>query len=182
MERFTFITLSLLYSCLALAHSSYQIDLIIFAYPNQNNKLSIATPIISPSPNTLLLKTDTKPSKKPYRLLGPSHSSLQNEYYLLTRKGHFQVLGHYSWIQPSTNQDQVALPFMEEKGWKMQGTLNIQQNTYYSFAINLQLSPPDMPQESFTVSHKQRLKSNVIYYLDHAQIGMLVTIHQPHKT
>lgn len=178
MERLIIITLSILYSCLALAKSSYQIDLIIFAHPNQNPDMAVDAPFIPISANAISLKTDTEKSGKPYRLLSPSSSSLRDEYYLLTRKSHYQVLGHYSWRQPANNQSSVALPVVEHNGWQIQGKLNVIQSNYYSFDAELQVSPPSNPQSSFTVSQKQRLKDGVVYYLDNAQIGMLVKIHQ----
>ena len=178
MDRLIIITLSLLYSCLTLAKSSYQIDLIIFAQPNQNRELSVEAPLIPTNANAISLKSDTKKSGKPYHLLSPSSSSLHDEYYLLTRKSRYQVLGHYSWKQPANNQSTVALPFVDHNGWQMQGTLNIKQSNYYSFDAELQVSPPNNPQSSFTVSQKQRLKDDVVYYLDNAQIGMLVKIHK----
>ncbi|WP_454785892.1 CsiV family protein [Legionella sp. WA2024007413] len=178
MERLIIITLSLLYSALTLAKSSYQIDLIIFAQPNQNKTFSVDVPLIPTNPNAISLKLDSEKSGKPYHLLSPSSSSLRDEYYLLTRKSRYQVLGYYSWKQPGNNQSSVALPFADHNGWQMQGTLNIKQSNYYSFDAELQISPPDNPQTSFSVSQKQRLKDNVVYYLDNAQIGMLVKIHK----
>ncbi|MGL5741046.1 MAG: CsiV family protein [Legionella sp.] len=176
MERLI-ITLSILYSCLALAKSSYQIDLIVFAHPNQNRSV-VDAPLIPINTNALSLTTDAEKSGKPYRLLSPSFSSLRDEYYLLTRKSHYQVLGHYSWRQPANNQSSVALPVVDHNGWQMHGTFNVKQSNYYTFDADLQVSPPNAPQSSFTVSQKQRLKGNVVYYLDNAQIGMLVKIHQ----
>jgi hypothetical protein len=178
MDRLIIIILSILYSSLALSGSSYQIDLIVFAHPNQNSGVTVDTPLIPLSSNAITLQTDTTKSGKPYRLLPASQSSLGDEYYLLTRKGHYQVLGHYSWRQPANNQSKIALPFVDQHGWQMQGTLNVRQSNYYSFESELQLSPPNNPQQSFTVSQKQRLKDNVIYYLDNAQIGMVVKIHR----
>ncbi|KTD10725.1 hypothetical protein Lgra_1691 [Legionella gratiana] len=178
MERLIIIILSILYSCSALAKPPYQIDLIVFTHPNQISGLTIDAPLLPPSSNSISLRPDTEKSGKPYHLLPASYSSLRDEYYLLTRKGHYQVLGHYSWRQPANNQSKVTLPLVEHNGWQMQGTLDIRQSNYYSFDAELQVSPPSNPQESFTVSQKQRLKGDVIYYLDNAQIGMLVKIHK----
>lgn len=177
MERLIII-FSMLYSCLALAKPSYQIDLILFAHPNQSSGITVDAPPIPLNSNSISLETDTEKSGKPYHLLPASHSSLQDEYYLLTRKSHYQVLGHYSWRQPSNNQSKVTLPFVDHNGWQIQGILNVKQSNYYSFDAELQISPPSNPQESYIVSQKQRLKGNVVYYLDNAQIGMLVKIHQ----
>ncbi|ARB91728.1 CsiV family protein [Legionella longbeachae] len=178
MERSIIIILSILYSCCSFAKSLYQIDLIIFTHPNQISGLTINTPLLPTSSDAISLHPDKEKSGKPYRLLPVSYSSLRDEYYLLTRKGHYQVLGHYSWRQPANNQSKVALPFAEHNGWQMQGTLDIRQSNYYSLDAELQVSPPSHPHESFLVTQKQRLKGNVIYYLDNAQVGMIVKIHQ----
>lgn len=178
MQRLFIITISFLYASLALAQSSYQIDLILFAHPNQNNEMAVNTPLIPMNSNAITLKDDTEKSAKPYRLLSPSASSLRDEYYLLSRRSHYQVLGHYSWRQPANNQSSVALPLIEQHGWQMQGILNIRQSNYYIFDAKFQISPPNNPQSSFTVSQKQRLKGNSVYYLDNSQIGMLVKIHK----
>jgi hypothetical protein len=177
MQRLFIITMSILYSCLAVAKASYQIDLIVFAHPNQNSGISGNTPFIPINSNAISLKADTEKSENPYRLLSPSNSSLRDEYYLLSRKSHYQVLGHYSWRQPANNRSSVALPLVDLSGWQMQGILNITQSNYYIFDAELQVSPSNNPQSSFTVLQKQRLKANVIYYLDNAQIGILVKIH-----
>ncbi|KTC89944.1 peptidoglycan binding protein CsiV [Fluoribacter dumoffii] len=178
MERLIILTISFLYSALALAQASYQIDLIIFAHPNQITGLAVDTPLIPMNTNAIPLKMETDKSGKPYRLLPPSSSSLRDEYYLLTRKSRYQVLGHYSWRQPANNQSNVVLPLAEHNGWQMQSTINVKQSNYYSFDAEVQVSPPGNPQSSFTVSQKQRLKGEVVYYLDNAQIGMLVKIHK----
>ncbi|KTD41657.1 CsiV family protein [Legionella parisiensis] len=178
MERLIIITLSILYSCLTLAKSSYQIDLIIFAHPNQNPDMTVDAPLIPMGAHAILLKSDAEKSGKPYLLLSPSSSSLRDEYYLLTRKSRYKVLGHYSWKQPANNQSSVALPVVEHNGWQIQGKFNVVQSNYYSFDAELQVSPPSNPQSSFTVSQKQRLKDDVVYYLDNALIGMLVKIHK----
>ncbi|STY28972.1 Protein of uncharacterised function (DUF2803) [Legionella wadsworthii] len=178
MERLITIILGILYSCLTFAQPSYQIDLILFAHPNANTGKTIDSPLLPMSTHVISLKMDGDKSGKPYHLLPPSSSSLRDEYYLLSRKSPYQVLGHYSWKQPSNNQTSVALPLAEQHGWQMQGTVNVKQSTYYSFEAELQVSSPSNPQSSFIISQKQRLKSDVVYYLDNALVGMLVKIHK----
>lgn len=180
MRQLLITIIILLYSCLALAKPDYQIDLILFAqnaHTKHSLKESINLPLIPIPTNAIVLKTNSAKVPKPYYLLPRSYSSLKDHDYLLSRKSSYPVLGHYSWRQPASNQSRVALPLTEHHGWKIQGTLQITQSTYYYFNATLQASSPDTPQTSFTVIQKQRLKSNVIYYLDHEQLGMLVRIH-----
>lgn len=172
------VALSILYSCLSFAKPAYQIDLIVFAHPNQNEKITVEMPFLPMNAHAILLKSDPNKSAQLYSLLPPSYSSLRNEYYLLSRKSNYQILGHYSWRQPAKNQSPVALPLIEHNGWQMQGTFDVKQNNYYAFHAELQISPPTTPKSSFTLLQKQRLKDDVIYYLDNPHIGMLVKIHQ----
>jgi hypothetical protein len=135
-------------------------------------------PLIPMDKNAITLKTAAGKDPGVYQLLSHSHSGLRDEYYLLSRKSRYQVLGHYSWKQPANHQGTVALPHLSHNGWEMQGTLRVQEGSYYTFDADLQCSPPNNPKSSFTVSQKQRLKDNVVYYLDHSQIGMVVKIHR----
>jgi hypothetical protein len=176
MERLLMIMIGILYSCITHAQSLYQIDLIVFAH--QKPERTVEIPLIPMNAHAISLKADTNKSGKPYHLLASSRSSLRDEYYLLNHKAPYQVLGHYSWIQPAKNQSSVALPLTKHNGWELQGILNIKQNTYYSFTAEFQASPPSTPLSSFTVSQKQRLKDNVVYYLDNPDLGVVVKIHK----
>ena len=181
MRQLLILTLSLLYSCFALAKPGYQIDLIIFAQQSasaQDAKLSADTPLIPIGSNAITLKTNSGKDAKPYCLLPNSYSSLKDQYYLLSRRSSFPVLGHYSWRQPANNQSKVVLPLVEARGWQMQGTFHITQSAYYSFDATLQVSPPSNPQSSFSVSQKQRIKEDTVYYLDNERIGMVVKIRK----
>ncbi len=178
MLRLFIVAISIFYSCITLAQSNYQVDLIIFAYPQSgdtNNSLAMTSPLLPIPQNAITLQPN---STKPYGLLSNSKSSLRDQYYLLSRKSNYRVLGQYSWIQPSANQSSVALPKISHNGWQMQGTLRVRQNNYYLFDAHLQLSPPNNPNSYFTVNQDQRLKGGVVYFLDHPQVGMLVKIHK----
>ncbi|MFI4918507.1 MAG: CsiV family protein [Legionellales bacterium] len=181
MQRFYVLTLSILYSCFTLASSSYQVDLILFTQPQsaaKNSAIVADSPFIPIIKNAISLKPSTKNAHDPYQLLNSSQSGLKNEYYLLNHKPAYQIIGHYSWIQPAKNQSAIALPDINTKGWQVQGTVRVQQSNYYLLDATIQCSAPNNPQSSFTVSQKQRLKEAVVYYLDHPQVGMLVKIHK----
>lgn len=178
MLRLFMLTISILYSGSVLAQSQYQVDLILFAHPqngDKNSSLAMPSPFLPIGQNAISLKPD---SSKNYGLLPNSKSGLQDEYYLLSRKSRYQVLGHYSWIQPGNNQNNVALPQINRNGWQVQGTVRVRQSNYYLFNADLQLSPPDNPESSFILSQTQRLKGSTVYFLDHPQVGMLVKIHK----
>jgi len=178
MLRFFLFTINIL-SCAALfAKSSYQIDLILFAYPQTANTHSaMYSPLIPVNKNAIPLTHNTNKSIIPYSLLAPSQSALRDEYYQLSRRSSYKVLSHYSWRQTSTSQSVVALPHLSSNGWEMQGTVRVRQGTYYLLDAELQFSPPNNPQAAFKVSQHQRLKSNTVYFLDHPQIGMIIKVH-----
>ncbi|WP_058534808.1 CsiV family protein [Legionella saoudiensis] len=182
MQRLLIITIALLYSCFSFAKPNYQIDLIVFAQQPlaaQSSGSSLDSPIIPMThSNAISLKPSAAKTPKPYCLLSNSYSSLKDQYYLLSRRSPHPVLGHYSWRQPANSQSTVALPLAEHNGWQMQGTLRITQGNYYNFDAHLQVSPPSNPYASFTISQKQRLKGNTVYYLDNDHLGMIVKIHQ----
>lgn len=178
MLRLFLLTISILYSCFALAKSSYQVDMILFANPqvgDKSNSLVVNSPLIPSSKNAITLSSASNHS---YGLLSPSKSGLQDEYYLLSRRSPYKVLGHYSWIQPDNNQSSVALPNLTHNGWQIQGTVRVRQSNYYLFDADLQLSPPNNPESYFSVTQTQRLKGSVVYFLDHPQVGMIVKIHK----
>lgn len=179
MSRLILILLGLLFSSCSLASTHYQVDLILFSHPLKENISSLNTPLIPLSKNVITLKSGSSNTQKPYHLLSPSKSGLRNEYYLLNRKHQYQILGHYSWIQPGNNQNKIAIPSVHRNGWEMLGTLKIRQSNYFTVNAELQVSPPNHPQSAFTVTQNQRLKANTVYYFDHPQIGMLIKIHKP---
>ncbi len=171
--------ISIIYCSFSFAKNIYQIDLILFAHPQSANELQdLPTPLVPIDNKALVLNNSSQKTEKLYTLLPPSQSGLADEYYLLNRKSKFRVLGQYTWRQTSTKQNTVALPRASNKGWLMQGTLNIQQGSYYLFNADLQFSPPSNPTAAFTVSQKQRIEEGKVYYLDNPYVGMVVKIHR----
>jgi hypothetical protein len=171
--------IGVLYSCFALAKSTYQVDLIVFIQqPLQNNELLIDSPFLPINGEAIHLKKNSGKIPKPYCLLPNSYSNLQDQYYQLNRKLQKPVLGYYSWRQPENNQSTVVLPRTEHQGWQLQGTLSIKKSNYYNFDAKLQVAPPSHPNSSFSVVQKHRLKEHIIYYLDNDNIGMVVKIHK----
>lgn len=168
-----------IYSSLVAAKndSLYQIDLIVFTHTmlnkDQPNKV---LPNLS---NKQVISLDThNDGLTPYHLRPFSFSKLQNEYWTLKHQKDYHVLGHYSWLQPTTNQSAVALPHIVQQGWDVQGTVRIQQNNYYALNTKLIFSAQNNPQDVFIFSQKQFLKPNTVYYIDHPQAGMIIEVHQ----
>ena len=175
-KRLVIVVFSLLYASLALARS-YQVDVLLFAQPGEYSTLEKAKapfPFLPIKRNAIRLGRN---SNELYAILKPSQSHLLDEYYVLAHKSSYPVLGHYSWKQSSTKTIRVRLPYLNNKGWIIKGTVQVVAGNYYRFNSELQCSAPDNPQAVFTVSHRQGLEPGKIYYFDHAQLGMLVTIH-----
>lgn len=178
MFKLILISISLLCSLTATAMTNYQVDLILFRHHNAHNEQPFNNPPIPASNHNQSLVSEPTKTNKPYHLLAPAKSSLRDEYYQLTHKAQYQVLGHYSWIQPKSNQNGINLPIINQQGWQLRGHLRIRESNYYLFDANLQLSPPDAPQSAFLITQKQRLKGETVYYLDHSQLGIVVKIHR----
>jgi hypothetical protein len=171
-----------LYSTMAFAHAGYQIDLILFAHPLSGT----VSKAVEGHPQTMPLSSDkTRPliamtpkSTKDYQLLSASLFYLRDQYYLINRTHKYTMLGHFSWRQPSKNIETISLPFINQQGWRIQGTIRLKKLNYYQFNADLKVSPPSNPQASLSLIQNQRLKQGLVYYLDNPQIGMVVSIHQ----
>ena len=127
------------FSCFSYAEqaSLYQVDVIVFthqdaALSNDGSSLTI--------PNTqhaIPLDTSSSEAMTPYHLMPASYSRLRNEYWALNHKSNYQVLFHYTWLQPSNNQRPIVLPASHRNGWNVEGTLRVRQSNYYLLDTNL---------------------------------------------
>ncbi len=171
--------LTMLFICgMAFATEIYQVDLILFAQPQNTDEFQdLQIPLLPVDKKAFFLDRSTQKTDKLYTLLPPSQSNLRDQYYLLNRKSQYSVLAQYSWRQKAKEEKNIALHKMNNKGWLMQGVLQVKKGNAYSFHTDLQFSPPSNPSAAFTVVQNQRLDEEVIYYLDHPYIGMIVKIH-----
>lgn len=174
----TFICLTLLTQLThATSQSLYQIDMIIFTH--QSTPLPNAETTQAPNAlNAIPLQSMTS-SFTPYHLMPSNMSQLKQEYWALKHKANYQVLAHYSWLQPSNNQNAISIPSTNYNGWNIEGTLRVRQSNYYLVDTQLLFSTPNGKTDTaFLFSQKQRLKPGTVYYLDHAQAGMLIKVHK----
>ncbi len=173
----TFITLFSLTAAVS-ANSLYQVDLILFTHHASSAPIPEGSPLVSSrTPNTIPLQTATGESMTPYHLIPFASSHLRNEYWALNHRPNYQVLEHYTWLQPSNNQRSVALPETHKHGWQIAGTLRVRQSNYYLLDTDLLFSSPGA-KSAFSFVQKQRLKPGKTYYLDHPQVGMLIKVQQ----
>ncbi|WP_133126853.1 CsiV family protein [Legionella nagasakiensis] len=166
--------------CLGFAgnHTLYQIDLIVFTHQQgSENTEHMVAPLIPPDTHAAIPLRSLDNAMTPYHLLPVSTSQLRNEYWALNRKSQYRILLHYTWLQPGNNQRPVALSAIHSNSWDIEGTLRVRQSNYYLLDTELFFSSPTND-TSFIFSQKQRLKPNVVYYLDHPQAGMLIKIHK----
>lgn len=174
----------LIWSSLGLTqtHPRYQVDMIVFTHLQPATPSSVQTTsdlhLVPNMTHAIPLKNDHQTTALPYHTLPISASQLRNEYWALNRKPDYQILFHYTWLQPSNNQKAIALPQSNGHDWNVEGTLRIRQSNYYLFDTDLLFSAPNNTQPAFVFSKKQRLKPEVVYYLDHPQAGMLIKIHR----
>ncbi|MBA2656013.1 MAG: hypothetical protein H0U70_03410 [Tatlockia sp.] len=179
-----FLTLFFLsHSAQALESSAfYQIDLIVFAHqPALNPGLSLNSTLANLKTSIPLL-TEVSKDLSPYHLLPSSSSQLRESYWALHRNPQYQVLLHYSWLQPLNSQSALNLPKIELKGWELEGTLRVQRSNYYLLDSEFSVSTPNNKETPFVFSQKQRLKGGNTYYLDHPIAGLLIKIHQLNNT
>lgn len=162
--------------------SLYQIDIICFTHAASHANTMMeqeANPTLASSPHYAIpLQITGNKSHTPYHTLPNSLSALQDEYWTLNHKSQYQVLFHYTWLQPSNNQQPIALPAIQAKGWNIEGTIRVRRSNYYLLDTDMLFSDAHNKRNSFVFNQKQRLKPGVVYYLDHPQAGLLIKIHQ----
>ncbi len=182
MLRITTLTCLFLFSCVPQASQRstlYQVDMIVFTHQQAGVQSSGTTkPLAENTQNAIPLNSNISNLMTPYHLLPARSSQLNNEYWALNRRPEYQVLAHYSWLQPGNSQRAIALPSTYRSGWTIEGTLRIRQSNYYLLDTDLLFSTPNGSQAAFMFSQKQRLKPRTVYYLDHPQAGMLIKVHQ----
>ncbi len=184
MLRIFQFTSLMLFSYLALASPRaplYQVDMIVFTHlqASMTSADNDEAPLLMPAVNHAIpLQANTGNKQTPYHILPSSASHLRSEYWALNRKPQYQILFHYTWLQPRNNQRPVALSQMNTGGWNVEGTLRIRQSNYYLLDTKLLFSAPHSTQTAFVFAQKHRLKPGVVYYLDHPQAGMLIKVHQ----
>ena len=184
MSRVTTLLYLMLISCISFANHApklYQIDMIVFTHQQTSAQQSenISTPLLMPNvAQAITLQTTQSNAIVPYHLLPSSSSQLSREYGALNRKQDYQVLFHYTWLQPSNNQRAIVLPSISRNGWEIGGTLRVRQSNYYLLDTDLYFTAANNNKIAFLFSQKQRLKPGTIYYLDHPRAGMLIKVHQ----
>lgn len=158
----------------------YQVDMIVFTHNTTGQPdATLVTPLLAPdTQHAIPLQNTVSSAITPYHTLPSSSSQLSGEYWALNRKTNYQILAHYTWLQPANNQKAIALSAGNPKGWNVEGTLRIRRSNYYLLDTDLLFSTPGNEQTAFLFSQKQRLKPGTVYYLDHAQAGMLIKVHQ----
>ena len=157
----------------------YQVDMIVFTHQSSQNNPNIITPLLPPdTQHAIPLQNTASSAITPYHTLPASSSELSREYWALNNKTNYQVLAHYTWLQPANNQRSVALSAVNRNGWGVEGTLRVRRSNYYLLDTELLFSKPGNNQTAFLFSQKQRLKPGTVYYLDHPQAGMLIKVHQ----
>lgn len=184
MLKILTLTSLVLFSCLGFANQPttlYQVDMIIFTHQSSASNQAGESLLPSLTPHlqhAISLQSTDSEAITPYHLMPPASSHLRNEYWALNHKPNYQVLAHYTWLQPTNNQRAIALPPIHGDGWHVEGTLRIRQSNYYLLDTDLLFSPSGNHQTAFMFTHKQRLKPGAVYYLDHPQAGMLIKVQQ----
>ena len=184
MVRIAILSLLWGFTCLGFCKNPppmIQVDLILFTHLTPRPPLSIHQSQPKGTESAISLQKMSKTSHLPYHILPATASQLQNEYWGLNRKPQYHILMHQSWLQPSKASKAVAIQNATHNGWIIDGVLSLpQQGNDYILNTALLFSKEDDPAQGFLWSHKQRLKPDVVYYIDHPQAGILLKIHHVH--
>jgi hypothetical protein len=171
MRRALSLLLTLLITVTAqAAQPLIQVDMILFLH--QSEMLTADDLVFAKKFHGIPLLSQ---GSGPYHLLPRQQSDLAREYYALSKRPEFQIMGQYSWIQPAKTNRPVLLEFNSANGWKINGEMTLHQNQYYLLNGQIEFNLADKAQ--IRMNQRQRLKSNTVYYLDHPQAGMLIKIH-----
>lgn len=177
-KLFTILNL-IVFSTLSQAEATalYQVDLLVFTHQlASTSEATLAGNLALQTHQAIRLDTEVSSAQTPYHLLPPASSHLRQELGALKRKAQYQVLFHYSWLQPFNSQRPIRLPIINSQGWQVEGTVGIRRANYYLLDANLVFSTPNSSEEGFAFSQKQRLKGGMIYYLDHPKAGLLIKV------
>lgn len=162
----------------AVAAPLYQVDVIVFTHQatlgavEQANARSLSKSM----QGAITLQPKTAEGLMPYQLLPAALSGLRQESWALRHQSNYHVLGQYAWLQPANSERAIALPSMTQGDWDVKGIIRVRQGHYYLLDTTLLFSDTTH-HESFAFAQTQRLKSNVVYYVDHPQAGLLIKIH-----
>lgn len=183
MLRVIITTCLILFASLSQATSRtslYQVDMILFAHQQTSSQYDTnTTTMTDDAQHAIQLDSNITSSISPWHLLPANSSQLSREYWTLNRKAGYEVLAHYTWLQPSNSQGAISLPSTNRNGWNIKGTVRVRQSNYYLLDTHLLFSAPgSQNQNGFLFSQKQRLKPGTVYYLDHPQAGMLIKVHK----
>lgn len=147
-----------------------QVDVVLFLH--QSELLSADQNISNAAYSGIPLDSS---AQQTYHRLPRLQSGLGREYYALSKRPEFQILGQFSWTQPARPNRPVLLQDPGLNGWQINGNLSVQQNQYFSLNSQFDFNLADKAQ--IHMQQNQRLKPDTVYYLDHPQAGMLIRIH-----
>ncbi len=161
----------------AYATPLYQIDVLLFTHQHvaANQQEVSLSRSFNPRQQSLVLGEESK-VLSPYHLLPLAQSGLQKEYWTLSHKNQYKIIGRFSWLQPAKNTQAIQLPLIDKEGIQVSGTIRVQQGKFYLFETELNFAATDLA-SGFVFRQQQRLKDKEVYYFDHPQAGMLVAVH-----
>lgn len=163
----------------AIAQSFYQVDIIGFQHHALEDTEEQFTPvnlIINNQKAIALNYANSTEEGLAYKMRPLQYSALKRESYILKQKPAYQILFHYSWLQPERNARTVKIPATKIAGLTIEGSFRIRKPSYYLFDSQLYLKSEGQ-KSAFLIQQKQRMKEDSLYYLDHPQMGLLVKIH-----
>lgn len=161
----------------------YQVDLIIFT---QNNNQALdqehtIPPLVTQSFAQSIPLQSFDGENEAYQTLPSASSQLKKELWALKQNSNYQVIKHYSWLQPEDNKKAIRIPHIQNNGWDVEGMIRVRRRHFYHLDTELFFSQKAPHSVSFVLNERKRLKGNTIYYIDHPQAGLLISVHEIKK-
>ena len=163
--------------------AGYRVDLVVFAYePPQTRELLL--PLEGPVPPV----QGMEPAAAGLQTV-PLSASMAGIAKKLRNTHGYRVLTTLAWIQPASGRS-GAKPVRVRRGGgtaasgtgapELDGSVRLDAGRFLHFSTDLLFTPAGGPQAeraTFRVLGKQRLRPGQVHYLDHPQVGVLVSVN-----
>lgn len=173
-------TLPVLILFLALwgtAAAGYRVELVIFAHePPQTREMLLPLEGPTPAPTGVRLM-DIPVDGFRKVALSASMAGIADK---LRRSHGYRVLATQAWIQPALGPGRAEAVQVEGGAGELGGTVTLVARRFLHFSTDLLFTPAaaDGIPRTYRIRSRRRMKLGEIHYLDHPQVGVLVTVRR----
>ncbi len=163
----------------------YRVEVVIFAYdPPQTRELLIPTQAPALSPEAV----DPGAGDGTFRAV-PLSASMSGIADQLRRSHGYRVLATQAWVQPALGPGRARPVHVTgtSTGARLDGTVRLVARRFLHVTTDLIYTPAAQATseseaaaapESYRIVGKRRMRLGEIHYLDHPQVGVLVTVER----